>query len=194
VVFATVAETSDGAAEAALLLAMAEALLGAGQSKIPKEFAGPLFARAVPEDLVRCDAREVVALAEAAWSFLADRQPGAPKIRFEQPGFAGERLRQVSVLEIVNDDMPFLVDSVMGELAERPASWSTRSLRSVARTGISPPSAGSALPARRGARVSSTSMLSGSRRKRAPKSLRRLRRHSPTCVYASPTGGRCSIA
>src|SRR5215471_6114534 len=82
----------------ALLLAMAEALLGASQSKIPKEFVGSLFARAVPEDLVRYDARQVAALAEAAWSFLADRQPGAPKIRFEQPASAGDRLGQVSVL------------------------------------------------------------------------------------------------
>ncbi len=30
-----------------------------------------------------------------------------------------ERLKAISVLEIVNDDMPFLVDSVIGELAER---------------------------------------------------------------------------
>src|SRR5215471_12274376 len=104
---------------AALLLAMAERLLGASQSKIPRDFVGSLFARAVPEDLVRYDAREVAALAEAAWSFLADRPAGAPRIRFEQPAFAGDRLRQVSVLEIVNDDMPFLVDSVMGELAEQ---------------------------------------------------------------------------
>ena len=31
---------------------------------------------------------------------------------------SGER-KSVSVIEIVNDDMPFLVDSVMGEIAER---------------------------------------------------------------------------
>ncbi|HEY7302333.1 MAG TPA: NAD-glutamate dehydrogenase [Xanthobacteraceae bacterium] len=104
---------------AALLVAVAEALLGASQSKIPKEFVDSLFARAVPEDLVRYDARELAALAEGAWSFLAERAPGAPKIRLVQPPASGERLKHVSVLEIVNDDMPFLVDSVMGELAER---------------------------------------------------------------------------
>ncbi len=40
---------------------------------------------------------------------------------FETPSgtIAGDRLKDVSVLEIVNDDMPFLVDSVMAELAER---------------------------------------------------------------------------
>ena len=46
--------------------------------------------------------------------------PGAPKVRIATPAAsAGERLQQISVIEIVNDDMPFLLDSVMGELAER---------------------------------------------------------------------------
>ena len=43
----------------------------------------------------------------------------APKIKLESPADAGEHLRSISVLEIINDDMPFLVDSVLGELADR---------------------------------------------------------------------------
>src|SRR6202040_2433616 len=31
----------------------------------------------------------------------------------------GQRLKSVSIVEILNDDMPFLVDSVMAELAEQ---------------------------------------------------------------------------
>ena len=60
-------------------------------------------------------------MAERAWSLIAIRRPGACKIRLETPPdtIAGDRLKDVSVLEIVNDDMPFLVDSVMAELAER---------------------------------------------------------------------------
>ena len=52
--------------------------------------------------------------------FCKDRPPGAPKIRCETVTLkeSGGR-KSVSVIEIVNDDMPFLVDSVMGELAER---------------------------------------------------------------------------
>jgi hypothetical protein len=73
----------------------------------------------MPEDVVRYDGREVAALAEAAWAFLAERKPGAPKIRLESPTAAGEHLRSISVLEVINDDMPFLVDSVLGELADR---------------------------------------------------------------------------
>ncbi|HZW75675.1 MAG TPA: NAD-glutamate dehydrogenase, partial [Caldimonas sp.] len=59
-------------------------------------------------------------LAADAWSLLAVRKPGVPKIRLNAPDLAGhERLRADSVLEVVNDDMPFLVDSVLAELAER---------------------------------------------------------------------------
>ena len=64
--------------------------------------------------------RELAALAREAWAFLAVRKTGGPKIRFEQSKAAdGERFKAMSVIEIVNDDMPFLVDSVMGELTER---------------------------------------------------------------------------
>ena len=102
------------------LIDAAAALLGQRRD-IPPSFIPGLFARAVPEDFLSYQAREVAAVAERAWSLLAIRQPGTPKIRFETPAstIAGDRLKDVSVLEIVNDDMPFLVDSVMAELAER---------------------------------------------------------------------------
>ena len=51
--------------------------------------------------------------------FLAARQSNKAKIRFEQPAREGDHLKSISVIEIVNDDMPFLVDSVMAELTER---------------------------------------------------------------------------
>ena len=88
---------------------------------MPAGFAPALFGRAAPEDLTAYEAREVAALAEEAWAFLSDRKPGAPKMRLDsRPGPIGaERVKSVSVLEIVNDDMPFLLDSVLGELAEQ---------------------------------------------------------------------------
>jgi glutamate dehydrogenase len=100
------------------LIDAAAALLGQGRD-IPKAFVAGLFARAVPEDFLSYQPREVATLAERAWSLLANRQPGTSKIRLEAPPGAGDRLKDISVLEIVNDDMPFLVDSVMAELAER---------------------------------------------------------------------------
>src|SRR5262245_16011979 len=104
---------------AALLVAKAGTLLESQGTGAPKAFADALFGLSVPEDVVRYDVSEVAALAEAAWRFLAERKPGAPKIRLEAPAAAGEHLRSILVLEIINDDMPFLVDSVLGELAER---------------------------------------------------------------------------
>jgi glutamate dehydrogenase len=103
---------------AGLLIAAAGTLLEAARSDVPREFVDGLFGLAVPEDVLGYNAREVIALAEAAWALMGERRPGAPKIRFEQPPAAGERLATISVLEIVNDDMPFLVDSVLGELSE----------------------------------------------------------------------------
>jgi glutamate dehydrogenase len=83
-------------------------------------FATLLFSRVAPEDLVTHQPRELSALAASAWEFLATRTPGKPKIRITQPPqSASPALRNNSIIEIVNDDMPFLVDSVMGELGER---------------------------------------------------------------------------
>jgi glutamate dehydrogenase len=95
-------------------------LLRGGRSDVPDGFVGLLYGRAAPEDLVGYRADELAALGREAWAFLSLRKPGAPKIRIESPpAAAGERLSSISVIEIINDDMPFLVDSVMGELTER---------------------------------------------------------------------------
>jgi glutamate dehydrogenase len=83
-------------------------------------FTSLLFGHVAPEDLSAYAAAEIAALVRDAYGFLAVRKPGEPKLRFESPPTsAGDHLKTISVIEIVNDDMPFLVDSVMGELAER---------------------------------------------------------------------------
>ena len=95
-------------------------LLHGDKTNVPDDFAALLFGRAAPEDLVAYDAAEIAALAREAFAFLSTRKPDEPKIRFEQPDAAdGGHLKSISVIEIVNDDMPFLVDSVMAELTER---------------------------------------------------------------------------
>jgi glutamate dehydrogenase len=87
---------------------------------MPESFTAQLFARAAPEDLTRYEPRELAALAEEAWAFLKERKPGTPKVRLEsRPGPIGaEHIKTVSIVEIVNDDMPFLLDSIMNELTE----------------------------------------------------------------------------
>jgi glutamate dehydrogenase len=104
----------------AALIAAAGNILRSENREVPEDFVAALFAYAVPEDLMRYDPRQLAELAANAWSLLAVRKPGVPKIRLEAFDPAGhERPRNDSVLEIVNDDMPFLVDSVLAELADR---------------------------------------------------------------------------
>jgi glutamate dehydrogenase len=100
------------------LIEQASNILKGLRGGIPDSFAALLYAGAVPEDLVRYEARELADLAEASWLFLQERKPGSPKIRFEaRTGPLGaERVKSVAIIEILNTDMPFLLDSVMGEL------------------------------------------------------------------------------
>src|SRR3984885_5224474 len=97
------------------LIDAATAVLAKRKPDIPNDFLGKLFGLAVPDDLARYSAEELADIGEQSWAFLAERASGVAKIRFT-PAATG---RGVSVLEIVNDDMPFLVDSVVGELEQR---------------------------------------------------------------------------
>jgi glutamate dehydrogenase len=92
-------------------------LLDEPDGRAPPAFAEALFARGAAEDLMAYGAGELGALADRAWAHLQRRAPGAPSIRLE--GGGPGRLAQVTVLEILNDNMPFLVDSVMAELADQ---------------------------------------------------------------------------
>ncbi len=102
------------------LLAAAGAALKQRRPVVPPTFVAQLYGRAVPEDVEHYSAAELTQLAERAWDFLRVRAPGTPKIRCETVDLPGTgEPRRISVVEIVNDDMPFLVNSVMGELADR---------------------------------------------------------------------------
>ena len=112
------ASEHENAARAAI--EQAGAALAARRSDIPATFVAQLFARAVAEDVLCYSVTDLAGLAERAYDFLKERQPGTPKIRCETVALKESGVRKsVSVIEIVNDDMPFLFDSVMGELAER---------------------------------------------------------------------------
>lgn len=106
---------SEDDSAARTLLDAAGAALARQKLKVPATFLPALYGRAVPEDLARYQADELARLAADAWSFLAERTAGEPKVRFVPA--AG--VPDVAVLETVNDDMPFLVDSIMGDLNER---------------------------------------------------------------------------
>jgi len=62
----------------------------------------------------------LAANARAAMEFIADKPKGRHKIRVRRmPGQGRDRPVEESVVEVLNDDMPFLVDSVLGELQAR---------------------------------------------------------------------------
>ena len=102
------------------VIEQANAALSCRRRDIPQTFVAQLYGRSVPEDVMRYGAEDIAALAERAYDFIAVRAPGALKIRCETVPLAASGGRKaISVIEIVNDDMPFLVDSVMAEIAER---------------------------------------------------------------------------
>jgi glutamate dehydrogenase len=64
------------------------------------------------EDLADRSPIDVYGAAVAHWSFAKQRPPGTPKIRVYNPLFDEHGWQSThTVVEIVNDDMPFLVDS-----------------------------------------------------------------------------------
>ena len=103
------------------LIEQAQIIIKSSRGDVPDSFLPLMFAGVPSEDLARYEARELAELAEAAWQFLQQRKAGAPKLRFEsRPGPMGaERIRSVSIIEMINNDMPFLLDSVMAELTEQ---------------------------------------------------------------------------
>ncbi|MCB1476452.1 MAG: NAD-glutamate dehydrogenase, partial [Rhodobiaceae bacterium] len=112
--------------EAELLRALAEAAAGevkgpAAQVDAIRTFTRLLFTDGVNEDVAPYTPAELALLAQNAWAFSETREPGTAKVRVYNPRAEGEnsRLRDISVVEIVNDNMPFLVDSAMAELAEQ---------------------------------------------------------------------------
>ena len=96
------------------LAAAAAAILAGRRRDIPRDFVVELYARAAADDLERCSPDELADIAEQSWSFLLQRPQAAPKVAFA-PRPASPA---IAVLEILNDDMPFLVDSVLSELGE----------------------------------------------------------------------------
>src|SRR5262249_31117338 len=86
-------------AEAALIAAAGN-ILRSDNREVRENFIAALSADAVPEELMRYDPRQLARLAANAWSLLAVRKPGVPKIRLDTPDPTGhERLRNDSVLE-----------------------------------------------------------------------------------------------
>ena len=95
----------------------------AGQSERPEEAAGfaqRLFERVADKDLAAAAVEQSAGAALSLLAFARRRLPGIAKVRVFNPTLADHGFEsRHTVVQIVNDDMPFLVDSVANELGRR---------------------------------------------------------------------------
>ncbi|MDP9456811.1 MAG: NAD-glutamate dehydrogenase [Actinomycetota bacterium] len=85
-----------------------------------EEFVRQYYGRVPPEDLVDRSPVDVYGAAVAHWSFARQRTHGSAKIRVYNPQFEEDGWQSThTVVEIVNDDMPFLVDSTRMEITRQ---------------------------------------------------------------------------
>src|SRR5215218_2397336 len=72
------------------------------------------------EDLADRDPLDVYGAALAQWNFMRRRKPGTTKARVYNPDFEQHGWQSThTVVEVVTDDMPFLVDSIGMELSRQ---------------------------------------------------------------------------
>ncbi|NRG17144.1 NAD-glutamate dehydrogenase [Rhizobiales bacterium] len=96
-----------------------EGVVGALEAELAP-FAKALFERGAAEDLVTYTRDELAAFAREAWKDMANHPVGTHRVNVYNPAFRADGVRagDVTVVEVVNDNMPFLVDSVMAELQD----------------------------------------------------------------------------
>ncbi|MCG6121866.1 MAG: NAD-glutamate dehydrogenase [Microvirga sp.] len=103
------------------LKAASDALADRSRRQTPPGMVSDLFGRAPPEDLASYEPEALATLASLAHDhLLSPRLPGERDVRlidFDHPG--SERTRQLTVVQVVNDDMPFLLDSTLAEIVEQ---------------------------------------------------------------------------
>ncbi len=75
------------------------------------------FAQVDPEDLAERRPADLYGAALSHWNFARKREPGKPRLRVFNPTLEEHGWQSThTIIEIVNDDMPFLVDSVTMEV------------------------------------------------------------------------------
>ncbi len=88
-----------------------------GEVQGAESFVRQFYAHVPPADILGDSPDNLAGAALFLWRFGQQRPPGAPKIRVYNPRLEEHDWESShSVVEIVNDDMPFLVDSVGAEL------------------------------------------------------------------------------
>ncbi|MGH9844076.1 MAG: NAD-glutamate dehydrogenase, partial [Blastocatellia bacterium] len=99
------------------VLALIRAKTPAEQHDTLERFVNHYFEQVAPEDVVERRADDLYGAALSHWNFGRKREPGKPKLRVFNPTIEEHGWQSThTVIEIVNDDMPFLVDSAAMEV------------------------------------------------------------------------------
>jgi glutamate dehydrogenase len=99
------------------VLALAAGRLSAADRQRLEPFAREYFRQVDTDDLAERRPEDLLGALLSHWQFGAQRDDGHPKVRVFSPTVAEDGWgTRHSVVEIVNDDMPFLVDSVTMEI------------------------------------------------------------------------------
>jgi glutamate dehydrogenase len=81
------------------------------------DFVQRYFGQVDPEELAERQVADLYGAAVSHWNFARKREPGHARVRVFNPTIAENGWQSThTVIEIVNDDMPFLVDSVTMEV------------------------------------------------------------------------------
>jgi glutamate dehydrogenase len=123
----TEAVTTNISEQSAEAVARAQALAGArlqngespGEMAGARAFVAAFYEHAPPADVAGRSPEDLVGGALALWHFAARRAPGAALVRVYNPTAKDGWSSPHTVVEIVNDDMPFLVDSVTAAINDR---------------------------------------------------------------------------
>jgi glutamate dehydrogenase len=100
--------------------ALAKARLPAERATALSEFAAQFYANVAIDDLASESPDNLYAAALSLWTFAGQRAAGAAKVRVYNPRLDEHGWHSShTVVEMVNDDMPFLVDSLTSALNQR---------------------------------------------------------------------------
>ncbi len=90
------------------------------RARLVEEFVGQYYGWVPREDLASRSDVDLYGAALAHLNFARERRPGTAKVRVYNPRFEEHGWQSThTVVEMVNDDMPFLVDSTRMEINRR---------------------------------------------------------------------------
>ena len=106
---------------------LVQRLANEAKNRVPPEeaesaahFVWRFFALVAPDDIIYTTFDTLLGIALSLWDYGRERQAGTPKVRLFNPSMekSGWALEH-TIIEVINDDMPFLVDSVTAEINRR---------------------------------------------------------------------------